>query len=34
MGPTDLLKAQVFYIHKATIVVVIYKDKKLVFATF
>ena len=34
LGPTDLFRAQTFCIHKITKIVVICKDKYLVFATF
>ena len=34
LGPTDLSGAQVFCIHEAAEIVVVYEDKNLVFATF
>ena len=34
LGPTDLSRAQTFYIYKATKVVIVYKNKYLILATF
>ena len=34
LGPTDLLGAQTFYIHKTTDVVVVCENKNLILAAF
>ena len=34
LGLTELLKAQIFYIYKVIKIIIIYKDKYLIFATF
>ena len=34
LGPLDLMKAQVLYIHESTEVVMVRKDKDLIFAAF
>ena len=34
LGPINLFVAQAFCIHKAMEVIVIYKDKNFIFATF
>ena len=34
LGPTDLTKAQIFYIHKLLKVTIVNKYKELVFAAF
>ena len=34
LGPLDLIKAQTLYIHELTKIVMVSKDKDLIFATF
>lgn len=34
LGPLDKLEAEIFYIHKIIKIVIIFKNKNLVFATF